>query len=116
MNLLLKKKVEIVRLKIVREASFRTLAKVESPESAHEVFRQFLGTDVDREACALLCLDVKHRPTVIQMVSMGTLDRSLIHPREVFKTAILANAAAIIYAHWHPSGDPEPSPEDVRMT
>ena len=110
------KRVEIVRLKMVRENSYRTLGKVESPEDAIEVFRGFIGEDNDREQCALLCLDIKNRPTAVHLVSVGTLDSLLIHPREVYKTAILANAASIICAHWHPSGDPEPSPEDLKMT
>jgi DNA repair protein RadC len=49
-------------------------------------------------------------------VSIGTLDSSLVHPREVFKDAILASAAAIIVVHNHPSGDPSPSAEDRRIT
>ncbi|MNI91173.1 hypothetical protein D3C73_1487960 [compost metagenome] len=49
-------------------------------------------------------------------VSSGTLNASLVHPRETFKLAILANAASIIGCHNHPSGDPTPSPEDVEIT
>jgi DNA repair protein RadC len=49
-------------------------------------------------------------------VSRGTLDSTLVHPREVFKAAILANAAAIILTHNHPSGDPTPSPDDLALT
>jgi len=89
---------------------------VESPEDAQHVFRQFISSESDRELCALLCLDTKKRPTTMQVISIGTLDSVLIHPREVFKTAILTNSASIICAHWHPSGDPEPSVEDVRVT
>lgn len=110
------KYVQIVRLKLVREAGFLTLPRVESPEDAHEVFRQFLAEEMDREQLALLCLDTKHRPAAIQIVAVGTLDSVLIHPREVFKTALLANSASIICAHWHPSGDPAPSPEDLKIT
>lgn len=110
------KRVDIVHLKLVREKSFLANPKVESPDKAHQVFRQFIGSETDRELFALLCLDVKNRPTAIQVIAIGTLDSLLVHPREVFKTAILANAASIICAHWHPSGDPEPSPEDVRIT
>lgn len=111
-----KKRISIVRLQIVRESSILSLNKVESPDDANEIFRQFLGAESDRELCALLCLDTKNRPTALQVVSIGTLNSTLIHPREIFKTAILANAASIICAHWHPSGDPEPSIEDVKIT
>ena len=49
-------------------------------------------------------------------VSRGTLDTTLVHPREVFKAALLANSSAIILCHNHPSGDPCPSPDDVHLT
>ena len=49
-------------------------------------------------------------------MSRGTLDSTLVHPREVFKAAILANAAAVVLAHVHPSGDPTPSRDDVELT
>jgi DNA repair protein RadC len=50
------------------------------------------------------------------VVSVGSLSASLVHPREAFKVAILANAASVILVNNHPSGDPEPSPEDSRVT
>jgi DNA repair protein RadC len=59
-----------------------------------------------------LRLDGTHRVTTAEVVTVGTLNASLVHPREVFKAAILANAAAIICAHNHPSGDLTPSAED----
>ncbi|XID91495.1 RadC family protein [Paenibacillaceae bacterium WGS1546] len=110
------KRVDIVRLKMVRESSLLSQGKVESPVDAHEIFRQFLGSDSDRELCAVLCLDIKKRPTLINLVSIGSLDSTLIHPREVYKSAILANSASIICAHWHPSGDCGPSIEDLKIT
>ncbi|WP_373232976.1 DNA repair protein RadC [Cohnella sp.] len=108
--------VEFVRLKLIREGGFFTQPKVDSPEEAHLVFRQWAMEEMDREHLVVLCLDTKHRPTALQTVAVGTLDSILIHPREVFKTALLANAASIICAHWHPSGDPAPSLEDVKIT
>jgi DNA repair protein RadC len=64
----------------------------------------------------VLLLDVKHRVIAEEVVSIGILDGSLIHPREVFKAAISANSAAIIIAHNHPSGDPAPSGADREVT
>ena len=58
----------------------------------------------------------KNRITAINTVSIGTLPSSLVHPREVFKPAILTNAASIILAHDHPSGDPMPSEDDLNIT
>jgi DNA repair protein RadC len=72
--------------------------------------------DRDREAFIVLLLDVKHRVIAEEVVSIGILDGSLIHPREVFKAAIVANAAALIVAHNHPSGDPKPSGQDAEVT
>ena len=61
-------------------------------------------------------LTAQHRIVGLHTVSVGCLTRSLVHPREVYKPAILASAAAIIVAHNHPSGDPEPSADDIALT
>jgi len=72
--------------------------------------------DLKKETLKSLILDTKNRVLKILTVSVGILDSSLVHPREVFKDAITASAAAIIVAHNHPSGDPTPSPEDRQIT
>jgi DNA repair protein RadC len=72
--------------------------------------------DQPGEVFAILCLSTKHRVIAYHEVSRGTLDATLVHPREVFKAALLANAAAIILTHNHPSGDPSPSADDVQLT
>ena len=68
------------------------------------------------EVFGILCLTTKHRLIAYYEVSRGSLDATLVHPREVFKAALLANAAAIVLAHNHPSGDPTPSADDVTLT
>lgn len=70
----------------------------------------------DRENFCVYLLDTKHRPVGFEIVSVGILNGSVIHPREIFKAAIVANAAAIILVHNHPSGEPEPSAEDGEVT
>jgi DNA repair protein RadC len=70
----------------------------------------------DREHFVVFFLDQKNRITGIHTVSMGSLTASVVHPREVFKAAILAQAAAIICGHNHPSGDVQPSREDRALT
>jgi DNA repair protein RadC len=70
----------------------------------------------DRENFVVLLLDTKNKVVGINTVSIGTLNSAVVHPREVFKPAILANAASIILAHNHPSGDPAPSKEDVAVS
>src|SRR5437773_1629885 len=72
--------------------------------------------DEPTEVFAILCLTTKHRVIAYHEVSRGTLDSTLVHPREVFKAALLANAAAIIVCHNHPSGDPTPTADDVEVT
>ena len=68
------------------------------------------------EHFGVLSLDVKHRVIGWDVVSVGTLDSTVVHPREVFLTAILHHAAAVIVAHNHPSGDPTPSPDDIVLS
>lgn len=68
---------------------------------------------LDREQFLVACLDAKHAIIGVNVVSIGSLTLSIVHPREVFKPAILLNSAAIICAHNHPSGDPAPSSEDI---
>lgn len=71
---------------------------------------------LDREHFVTVTLDGKNSPIGYHTVSVGTLTASLVHPREVFKVALLENAAAILLAHNHPSGDPTPSAEDIAIT
>jgi DNA repair protein RadC len=68
------------------------------------------------EQFGVLLLDTKHRVLRSTVLSVGTLDASIVHPREVFREAVAAGAAAIVLFHNHPSGDPEPSIEDTRLT
>ena len=68
------------------------------------------------ETFGLLALDVRHRLKHEAVISVGCLTSSLVHPREVFQEAVVARAAALVLFHNHPSGDPEPSAEDVALT
>ena len=71
---------------------------------------------LDRETFLALHLDAKNRLLAREVVSLGHLTAALVHPREVFKAAILSNAASIAFAHNHPSGSTEPSREDLELT
>jgi len=70
----------------------------------------------DREHFWALVLNTKNRVLAVEKVSVGTLNSSGVHPRELFKNAIRRSAAAVILIHNHPSGDPTPSPQDVELT
>ena len=75
-----------------------------------------LMEDLRREVFRVALLDAQNGLLRDQVISEGTLSASLVHPREVFKPAILESAASVILLHNHPSGDPTPSREDVRLT
>ena len=96
-----------------RPAAERLL--VDSPEVAAGVFGPRLA-DADRETCMAMLLDTRHRLLDSVTVSVGTLDHTFMSPREIFRDALLANAAAVLVAHNHPSGDPEPSRDDIAVT
>ncbi len=88
---------------------------VASPREAGELLQRILQ-DEAVEVFGMLCLTTKHRVIAYHEVSRGQLDGTPVHPREVFKVALLANAAAIVVAHNHPSGDPTPSGDDQLIT
>jgi DNA repair protein RadC len=69
-----------------------------------------------REHFLVLLLNARHEVQGVELVSVGSLNASIVHPREVFKPAVLASAASIVLVHNHPSGDPEPSEEDLSIT
>ncbi|MGH0028648.1 MAG: RadC family protein [Myxococcota bacterium] len=83
-----------------------------------DVFRHFHPRlrDADQECFVALLLDGRHRLLREEWISRGTLTASLVHPREVFRPALRACAAALVLVHNHPSGDPTPSPEDRQVT
>lgn len=83
------KRVDIVSVKMVKEQSMLYKKRVvSSPHDAYELIKQFLG-DVDREYFVVVCLDTKNQPTAINICHIGSLAASIVHPREVFKPAIL---------------------------
>ncbi len=110
------KRINIVSIKLVKESSFlyQTLT-ISSPKDAYEMIKDQLQ-DLDREQFIIACLNTKNEPTNISVVSVGTLNKAIVHPREVFKTAILSNAASIMAFHNHPSGETTPSQQDIQLT
>ena len=86
--------------------------------SARQVYDHFkirLGT-ARQEEFHILILDNKHRVIEEKMITLGTLNQSLVHPREIFAPAIELRAASVILIHCHPSGDPKPSKQDIEIT
>ena len=87
---------------------------LDSPQLVFEYLRERIGKE-KKEHFTIMCLDVRNN-LLVDDVSVGTLSASLVHPREVFKKAILNNASHVVIAHNHPSGNPSPSQEDILTT
>ena len=110
------KRINIVSIKMVKESSFLYQTRqILSPNDAYEMIKEQLE-GLDCEQFIIACLNTKNEPTNITVVSVGTLNKAIIHPREVFKTAILSNAASIMAFHNHPSGETTPSQQDIQLT
>lgn len=89
--------------------------RMSGPEQIHRHFHPRLR-DCERERFLVILLDSRHRVLREVTISQGTLTASLVHPREVFRAAVRASAAAVVLVHNHPSGDPAPSAEDREVT
>jgi DNA repair protein RadC len=109
--------VPLYRVALVRESRIgeSPTTPVRKSSEAAKILRP-LFAKLDREQFVVLLLDAQHKPIGINIVSIGSLTASIVHPREAFKAAILANAAAVIVSHNHPSGSVEPSPEDIELS
>jgi DNA repair protein RadC len=91
--------------------------KTGSPEDAYRAITTITNVQEEaQEVFGILILNTKNKIVAVHEVSRGTLNASMVHPREAFKLAVLHNAAAIICFHNHPSGDPEPSRDDMVIT
>ena len=108
-------KIEVVNIRMVKEPSLYSTEKIKSPEDVLRVIAEELKT-YDREVFAVLNLKTNGQPINLNICSMGTLDTSVVSPREVFKSCILSNSAAFIAVHNHPSGNLTPSQEDRDVT
>ena len=106
-----------VRVKLVvteAEAAYLPTTPFTSSNQVAEYFSSL--EEEPREVLIAMYLDNKHRALGIEEVSKGTLTTSLFEPRAILQSAILANAAAVIVVHNHPSGQPAPSPEDIAVS
>lgn len=108
-----KASIEIAR-RLMRQGTARRQL-IDSVEAAAAVLRPVL-LDQQKEHVVALLLTNRHHLIRLSPIAVGSLSASLVHPRELFKEAIAASAAAVIVAHNHPSGDPSPSDHDVRLT
>ena len=105
--------VELGRRTLTRAG--RDRVQVTTPRAVAELLLPLYGNR-PVEQLGVVLLDTKHRVMRTTVVTVGTLDASIMHPREIFREATAAGAAAIVVFHNHPSGDPEPSQEDIALT
>jgi DNA repair protein RadC len=105
-----------VKTLLVRETPTITPPTLSNSRQTFEFARELIGEGTDKEQFWSLMLDGKHRIMSANLVSIGSMTCSLVHPREIFRPAIAEGACALILFHNHPSGDPVPSPEDVEIT
>jgi DNA repair protein RadC len=92
----------------------------ETPDQAAEYWRMHVATNPyfnpECECLVVLLLNTRRRVKGHQLVTIGTIDTILVHPREVFRVAVISSAAAVILMHNHPSNDPTPSEADIKVT
>lgn len=112
------KRVDIVRIQLVKERGIQYKGRyLRSPRDVSNLMIDHLQMDqMERESLVAVAINIRHEPTHVEVVSTGSLTASIVHPREVFKMAILSNAYAIFLCHNHPSGDPRPSEDDRKIT
>ena len=109
--------IPVYRLSLIKDRAipYADAPHVLTPEDVYQLITEFLQS-TDREQFIVVFLDSRSAVIGMNTVSVGTLTESLVHPREVFKGAILANAASIIVAHNHPSGAAFASEADISVT
>ena len=110
--------INIYRLKMVKEDTVEySDTTIKSPGDVVRFAREVLEMEeMAEENFIVICLNTKNKIAGVHTVSIGSLNSTIVHPREVFKAALLNNASAIVLMHNHPSGDPEPSMEDIQTT
>ena len=107
---------QLVEVKLTkRKKQFPFNQPIQSPHDAGKFFQRMISHK-DREVLCAIGMDIKGNITYYEVINIGTLSQSVIHPREVFKASILSNSNAIIIAHNHPSGDVTPSNSDRSTT
>jgi DNA repair protein RadC len=104
----------------LQDAPTRENAVLDNPQKIVDYLTPMLPNSIafrpDVENFIVVHLSSRKRPIGFEVISNGTLDTLLVHPREVFKSGIVANAAGIVLVHNHPSGDPTPSEADIKVT
>jgi DNA repair protein RadC len=115
----MRKRISFYQVRLERTGSFKfDHDHIDSPGVAEKAFREYLYNycSTDRENFIGMYLNTKNQVAGISTIHVGSLNSSIVHPREVMTEAILHKAASVIVAHQHPSGNPTPSREDIEVT
>jgi DNA repair protein RadC len=105
----------IREIRIQYHCTGKPLFTLKSPQAAHDFIRSVLP-DNSREHCIALYLNAAHEVICYSQIATGTADAATVSPREIFQRALVAGAVALLFAHNHPSGQVNPSAEDIRLT
>ncbi len=108
-------KLEVVAIRLVEDRPLMSEGKIQSPEDAVKLLGEYL-CQLDKECLCVINLRSDGKPVNCNFVSMGAANESMAHPREIYKSCILANATSMILLHNHPSGNLSPSKEDTMIT
>ena len=110
-----RKTLSFVSTRLVKERSVKYAPEITCADDAINCIKEYLY-GYDREVFGAIYLSIRSRVNNASIISIGTMICAEVHPREVFRPAILSGAAAMIVFHTHPSGDPTPSDEDIKTT
>lgn len=108
-------KLDVVSIRLVKEAPILSEKAICNPQDAIELLGKHLA-DMDREVLCIINLKSSGVPINCNFISMGAVDQTIAHPREIFKSCILTNTASVLLLHNHPSGRLVPSKEDCMLT
>jgi DNA repair protein RadC len=111
--------VNLIKLQMVKEniGTYDGRRNISAPQTVYDFLRDYTDmAESPEEQFYMLALNTKNQIVGVHLVSQGSLNSSVVHPREVFKRAMLNNACSIIVAHNHPSGNPAPSQTDIDVT
>ena len=106
---------DLVRIRMIPDRTLVSPTPVSTPEEAVNLITREFG-DLDREVFMILNMTCHLQVINLDICSVGTLNYTVVHPREVFKSSILSNASSVLLIHNHPSGELEPSREDIDLT
>ena len=109
-------KIYEIQTKYVMVGCAKYLKKIQSPDDMNQYMKNAFDDHIDQEQFWVILLNTENIPIARYMITLGLVNQTQIHAREAFRFAIRENAVSVIFAHNHPSGDPQPSRADIALT